>query len=68
MDLKLRNSRYTEVFETKQGKEVLEDLVKTFHINSTTYRKDGNINDVVFREGQRSVVLFILSQINNKEK
>lgn len=68
MDIELRKARYKDVFGTKHGKEVLEDLCNIYHLNSTTYRKDGNVEDTIYREGQRSVILFLLSQINQKEK
>ena len=48
---------YKMAMETSDGKTILEDLELRFHIRSSTYVPDSN--EAAFREGQRSVVLFI---------
>ena len=56
---------YQITFESDNGKKVLEDLENRFHIHSSTI--DDNNNNIAYREGQRSVILFIkkiLSSLN----
>lgn len=53
---------YHNVFNTREGTIVLNDLMATCHFLSPTYRDD--INDMVFCEGQRNVVLKILKYLN----
>ena len=53
---------YKNVFSTEEGKLVLHDLMKTFHILQSTM--DANPNEVAYKEGERSVVLRILRTIN----
>ena len=48
---------YQITFESDNGKRVLEDLENRFHIHSSTM--DDNNNNIAYREGQRSVILFI---------
>ena len=48
---------YQITFESDNGKKVLEDLENRFHIHSSTI--DDNNNNIAYREGQRSVILFI---------
>ncbi len=55
---------YQEVFGTPSGKMVLMDLCNRFHMMSATRRKEDNIGDMEFREGQRNVMLYLLSQVN----
>jgi hypothetical protein len=53
---------YKTVFSTDEGKLVLNDLMKTFHILQSTM--DANPHEVSYKEGERSVVLRILRTIN----
>jgi hypothetical protein len=53
---------YKTVFSTYEGKQVLHDMMKTFHILHSTM--DGNSHETAFKEGERSVVLRILRTIN----
>lgn len=57
---------FKAVFETEQGKLVLAQLMSKFHMLGPTYTlgKDVNPYDIALQEGQRSVVLFILSTLN----
>lgn len=57
---------FKAVFESPQGKLVLAQLMSKFHMISPTYSlgKDVNPYDLALQEGQRSVVLYILSTLN----
>ena len=46
---------------------MLEDLKKRCSFETTTFVQ-GDSHDTAFREGQRSVVLFINNMLNKKEK
>jgi len=48
---------YKQVFLTEQGKEVLRNLMDNFHILNSH-------NGDAYKEGQRSVVLYILQNCN----
>ena len=56
---------YKELFGSKEGEIILEDMGKRFGMTSTTFVPDSN--ETVFREGPRSVLLFIQGMITNKE-
>ena len=58
---------YQYIFNTDEGKEVLSDLEKRCHYHSTTNVK-GDSHESAYMEGQRSVLLFIKSMLQNKEK
>lgn len=51
---------YRNCFQSKDGKEVLIDLIKTHHILSSTYKPNDHI-ETIRREGERNVVLRIMS-------
>lgn len=55
---------YKEVFSTPDGKLVLIDLCNRFHMMGSTRKINDAAGDMEFREGQRNVMLYILSQIN----
>ena len=57
---------YQFIFNTDEGKRVLDDLKKRSHFYSTTHVK-GDSHESAFFEGQRSLVVFIESLINHKE-
>jgi len=48
---------FKTAFATKDGLVVMEDLELRFHMKSPTYVPDSN--EAAYKEGQRSVVLFI---------
>ena len=48
---------YKELFSTPEGRIVLEDLEKRFSFQTTTFVP--NSDETIFREGQRSVVIFL---------
>ena len=58
---------YKIIFNTDEGKRVLDDLKKRSNFYNTTHVQ-GDSHDSAFREGQRSVVLFINNMLNKKEK
>ena len=59
---------YQYLFNTDEGKEVLSDLEKRCHYHSTTNIK-GDSHESAYMEGQRSVILFVKSKLqNNKDK
>ena len=55
---------YEYIFNTDEGKEVLVDLEKRCHYHSTTNVK-GDSHESAYMEGQRSVLLFIKSMLQN---
>tara|TARA_B100001094_G_scaffold328289_1_gene388350 strand:+ start:1457 stop:1672 length:216 start_codon:yes stop_codon:yes gene_type:complete len=56
---------YKELFGKKEGEIILDDLGKRFGMTSTTFVPDSN--ETIFREGQRSVLLFIQGMITKKD-
>ena len=58
---------YQYIFNTDEGKEVLSDLEKRCHYHSTTNVK-GDSHESAYMEGQRSVILFIKSMLQTKDK
>ena len=59
-------SNYKTTFNTDTGKIVLEDLKKRPHFYNTTH-VTGDAYESAFYEGQRSLVVFIESLLNQKE-
>ena len=57
---------YKIIFNTDEGKRVLDDLKKRSHFFNTTHVK-GDSHESAYYEGQRSLVVFIESLINHKE-
>lgn len=49
---------YRATFGSPSGRDVLEDLEKAFHVHHTTF-KNGMPEEMIFNEGERSVVLYI---------
>ena len=58
---------YEYIFNTDEGKEILSDLEKRCHYHSTTNVK-GDSHESAYMEGQRSVILFIKSMLQNKDR
>ena len=52
---------YKSTFSTDHGLRVLYDLMKNSFFMNSTY--SNNVNDVMYREGMRNVVLMILQNI-----
>ena len=57
---------YIIIFNTDEGKRVLDDLKKRSHFFNTTHVK-GDSHESAYYEGQRSLVVFIESLLNHKE-
>lgn len=55
---------YLRIFKSADGEKMLEDLEKRCNVNQTSFSPDPY--ETAFREGQRSVVLFIQSMLNKK--
>jgi len=64
-DLKQLNIAYKQVFNSDNGKKVLEDLEKRCSYHTTTHIK-GDSHESAFLEGTRSVVLFIKNMLTKK--
>ena len=64
-DLEQLNIAYKQVFESDNGKKVLEDLEKRCSYHTTTHIK-GDSHESAFLEGTRSVILFINNILNKK--
>ena len=64
-DLKQLNIAYKQVFNSDNGKKVLEDLEKRCSYHTTTHIK-GDSDESAFLEGTRSVVLFIKNMLTKK--
>ena len=57
---------YKEVFTSAQGERILEDLGVRFCEHSSTFSVDPN--ETAYREGQRTVVLFIKSMLRDHKQ
>ena len=62
----LKNN-YKFIFNTGEGKVVLDDLKRRLHDHSTTNVK-GDSHESAYMEGQRSVLLFIKSMLQNENE
>ena len=56
---------YRFVFNTDEGKVVLEDLETRFHLSASTFER-GDPHFSAFLEGQRSVVLTIKKMMEER--
>lgn len=54
-----RISAYQSLFNSKEGQIVLEDMMEAHHFKTSTF--DGDQTKTIFREGERNVVLRILT-------
>lgn len=57
---------YRFVFNTKEGKKVLEDICGKSYYNTSMMNQDMPTNDIFFREGRRSMFLYIKSMIERE--
>ena len=55
---------YKRIFNSDEGKIIISDLEKRCHFLSTTNVK-GDSHESAYMEGQRSVLLFIKSMLQN---
>ena len=64
-DLKQLTIAYKQIFNSDNGKKVLEDLEKRCSYHTTTHIK-GDSHESAFLEGARSVILFIKNILTKK--
>jgi len=64
-ELKQLELNYKQVFNSPEGKSVLEDLKKRCGFYSTTHTK-GDSHESAFLEGTRSAILFINNMLTKK--
>ena len=57
---------YKLILKSKDGERVLADLEARYHINGSTFSVDPC--ETAYREGQRTVVLFLKSMLKDKPK
>ena len=62
--LKGLREAYKQVFNSDEGKLIISDLEKRCHFMSTTNVK-GDSHESAYMEGQRSVLLFIKSMLQD---
>ena len=58
---------YKRIFNSDEGKIIISDLEKRCHFWSTTNVK-GDSHESAYMEGQRSVLLFIKSMLQNEKE
>ena len=64
---KQRRINYGLTFSTREGFDVLADLMAFCHVNAISYGR-GDQCETAFREGERNVFLYILSQLSGELK
>jgi len=64
-DLKQLHIAYKQVFNSDNGKKVMEDLEKRCSYHMTTHIK-GDSHESAYLEGARSVVLFVKNMLTKK--
>tara|TARA_R110002110_G_scaffold17679_1_gene75309 strand:- start:159 stop:380 length:222 start_codon:yes stop_codon:yes gene_type:complete len=57
---------YKLILKSKDGERVLADLEARYHINGSTFSVDPC--ETAYREGQRTVVLFLKSMLKDQPK
>jgi len=62
--VKERKQKFQNVFCCETGDEVLRDLIGFAGFNQVAYRPGGDTNDMVFLEGQRAIIKYILDQLD----
>lgn len=62
-----RTMDYKRAFSSEQGKRVLYDLIASHHLMRPTYVR-GDAIEMAYNEGQRNVVLRILSILETTEE
>ena len=66
MTLEELRAAYKLILNTKDGQAILADLEARYHINGSTFSVDPC--ETAYREGQRTVVLFLKSMLKDKPK
>lgn len=62
-----RRINYGLTFSTSEGFDVLKDLCGFCHVNAPSY-VSRDTHETAFREGERNVFLYILSQLSDEMK
>jgi len=65
---KEKKELFAKVFDTVEGRKVIDWLCKQHYIHNSTWNKDNSNYETIFREGQRKVILGILKILESKEK
>ena len=58
---------YLTVFQSDAGRRILAELMETFHVVRPVHGT-GNSHETSFRDGQRYVVLYVLSRLGPEER
>ena len=66
MTLEELRAAYKLILNTKDGQAILADLEARYHVNGSTFSVDPC--ETAYREGQRTVVLFLKSMLKDKPK
>jgi|TARA_R110000744_G_scaffold38793_2_gene88644 hypothetical protein len=66
MTLEELRAAYKLILNTKDGQAILADLEARYHINGSTFSVDPC--ETAYREGQRTVVLFLKSMLKEQLK
>lgn len=64
MTIEEMKENYKLIFKSDEGQIVFNDLQQRCHIFATTHTE--NTHETAFREGQRSVVLFLINMLSDK--
>lgn len=57
---------YNRIFQRdKDGASILEELASLFY-DRPGYQLGGSVNDTIYKEGQRSVVAFIMNKAGDR--
>jgi hypothetical protein len=57
---------YKVVLNNQDGEKIISDLEARFHIHGSTFSADPN--ETSYREGQRTVVLFLKSMLREQKE
>jgi hypothetical protein len=57
---------YKKIFNTNSGKRVLYDLMKQGHYLHSSFT--GDVNETIFREGERNIIHYIMLQLKQDPK
>ena len=57
---------YKVVLNNEDGHKVLNDLAARFHVHGSTFSNEPT--ETAYREGQRTVVLFLLSMLREQKE
>ena len=65
--LEENHALFKETFSNEHGRKVLEQLENKYYINKSTTANDENLDMFIrgLREGQRTVILYILNMLDD---